>query len=291
MKTIKKITIKSSIQLCCAVLLALTSLASIAQNDPWQHHFLKMSDGANLHYVTMGQGTPVILLHGAGGSGEGNWMRNGIGPALAQSNWVIALDQRGHAYTDEGGRGKMTQDVLELMNHLGIEKAHIGGFSMGGAVTGALLASNPEKFITAHFGGSGLRETEEWSENLPSEPEGEDVLSAQARADYQAAQANRAETMAEMNKLFDPMRAAAKQAAEVLPGESELDLWAVDFPILNIIGEYDRPFGRSHRFYREAKDYRRVILPGKDHLGSVMAGSMPQRYIDVMVEFIRANNP
>jgi len=152
--------------LAVALFLAGTSLAHA--EDPWTHHFLKMSDGAKLHYVEMGQGTPVILLHGAGGSGEGNWMRNGIGPALAKTNRLIAPDQRGHAYTDAGDRSKMAQDVLELMNHLGIEKAHIGGFSMGGGVTARLLATNPERFITAHFGGSGVRETAEWSGKLES---------------------------------------------------------------------------------------------------------------------------
>lgn len=276
---------------CLAAMLALALSCSALAEDPWDHHFVKMSDGANLHYVTMGEGTPVILLHGAGGSGEGNWMRNGIGPALAETNWVIAPDQRGHAYTDEGDRSRFTQDVLELMNHLGIEKAHIGGFSMGGAVTGALLASNPEKFITAHFGGSGLREVEEWAENMPPDPEGTDELGQQARADYQAAQAKREETMAEMNKIFDPMRENAEQVEEVKPGERDLDLPAIDFPILVVVGEYDRPLSRTHRFYREAKDFRRVILPGKDHLGSVMAGSIPQKYIDVMVEFITMHNP
>ena len=281
-------TIKKSL---AALVVLCFSLSAFAEGDPWKHHFVKMSDGANLHYVTMGEGTPVILLHGAGGSGEGNWMRNGIGPALAKTNLVIALDQRGHAYTDGGDRGKMAQDVLELMNHLGIEKAHIGGFSMGGGVAGRILATNPEKFIAASFGGSGLRETAEWTDKLPPDPEGTDVLSAQARADYQAASAKRDQTMAEMNKVFDPMRAKAKQAAEVKPADRELDLGAVDFPILAIVGEFDRPLSRTHRFYREAKDFRRVILPGKDHLGSVMAGSIPQRYIDVMVEFITQNNP
>jgi pimeloyl-ACP methyl ester carboxylesterase len=266
-------------------------LLAFAEGDPWKHHFVKMSDGANLHYVTMGQGTPIILLHGAGGSGEGNWMRNGIGPALAKTNLVIALDQRGHAYTDAGELGKMTQDVLELMNHLGIEKAHIGGFSMGGAVTAGLLATNPEKFITASFGGSGIRETEEWTDKMPTDPEGTDAQGAQARADYQAASANRDQTMAEMNKVFDPMRKQAKQAKEVKPADRELDLAAVDFPILVIVGEFDRPLTRTHRLYREARDFRRVILPGKDHLGSVMAGSIPQKYIDTMVEFITQNNP
>lgn len=272
------------------LLVGAIATAAIAK-DPWSHHFVKMSDGANLHYVEMGKGTPVILLHGAGGSGEGNWMRNGIGPALAKTNRVIALDQRGHAYTDAGDRSKMTQDVLELMNHLGIEKAHIGGFSMGGGVTARLLATNPEKFISAHFGGSGVRETEEWSERIPPDPEGTDVQSAEARAAYQAARAKRDETMAEMNKIFDPMRAKAKQVEEVKPADRQLDLAAIDFPILVVVGEYDRPLSRTHRLYREARDFRRVILPGKDHLGSVMAGSIPQKYIETMVEFITLHNP
>lgn len=275
-------------------IIAGTFLGTVAwaePDDPWSHHFLKMSDGALMHYVEMGQGTPVILLHGAGGSGEGNWFKNGIGAALAKTNRVIALDQRGHAYSDDGERGKMVQDVLELMNHLGIEKAHIGGFSMGGGVTARLLATNSEKFLSVHFGGSGVRETEEFANMIPSDPEGEDPLSAKARRAYYAARESRDATREKMNRIFDPMRAKAPQAEEVLPGDGELDLGALDVPILAVVGEFDRPLSRTHRLWREAKDFRLVVLEERDHLGSVLYGTMPQKYIDVMVEFITANNP
>jgi pimeloyl-ACP methyl ester carboxylesterase len=280
---------KRTVVIAASLLIAAAAEAQL--DDPWSHHFIRMSDGAVMHYVEMGEGTPVILLHGAGGSGEGNWFRNGIGPALAETNRVIALDQRGHAWSDDGDRSKMVQDVLELMNQLGFEQAHIGGFSMGGAVTAALLASNPEKFLSVHFGGSGVTETPEFRDSIPPDPEGEDVLAAQATRIYQQAGADREAIRDEMSELFAPMRAAAPRAAEVVPGERALDLGALDVPILVVIGEYDRPLSRSHRLWREAKDFRLVVLEGRNHLGSVLYGTMPQKYIDVMVEFITANNP
>src|SRR5687768_18167626 len=111
--------------------------------DPWTHHYYTVSDGTKLHYAEMGKGTPVILIHGAGGSAVGNWFRNGIAPALAKTNRVIGIDMRGHALSEAGppgGRQYMARDVLEFMQQQKIEKAHIGGYSMGGGVTLSLLA-------------------------------------------------------------------------------------------------------------------------------------------------------
>ena len=51
--------------------------------EAWTHHTFATSDGTKLHYVEMGQGAPVILIHGAGGSAVGNWFANGIAPRLA----------------------------------------------------------------------------------------------------------------------------------------------------------------------------------------------------------------
>src|SRR5262245_54563735 len=58
-------------------------------NRGWTEHFAILKDGTKLHYVEMGKGTPVILIHGAGGSAIGNWFVNGIAPALAKTNRVI----------------------------------------------------------------------------------------------------------------------------------------------------------------------------------------------------------
>ena len=119
-----------------------------------------------IHYLTLGDdGTPVVLIHGYTGSAEGNWFLNGVGQALAKNHRVIAIDCRGHGQSDkphdaEKYGPQMAVDVIELMDHLGIKQAHIHGYSMGGFITSRLMATNPDRFITAAFGGSGVGETD-----------------------------------------------------------------------------------------------------------------------------------
>jgi pimeloyl-ACP methyl ester carboxylesterase len=266
-----------------------------------------VSDGTKLHYVEMGKGTPVILIHGAGGSAVGNWFNNGIAPALAPTNRVIGIDMRGHALSEAGppnGRANMAKDVLEFMAQQGIEKAHIGGYSMGGGVTLGILATNPEKFISANFGGSGIGEVGEWRDKIPPDKEGQDPEAAKAQALYRGARAARGEEIgnnaADIARRFGAgegrsaedmqafRQAAERRRAAMLEG---IDLTAIRFPVLAINGEFDRPRAKTHRMWRELPNFTNVVLPGKGHLSAVMAGLIPQQYIDSMVHFIRSNEP
>src|SRR5262245_59313673 len=191
----------------------LIATGSALAKDPWTDHYYTVSDGTKLHYVEMGKGTPVILIHGAGGSAVGNWFANGIAPAIADTNRVIGIDMRGHALSEAGppdGRGKMAQDVLEFMQQQKIEKAHIGGYSMGGGITLSLLTTNPEKFITAHFGGSGIGEVAEWRDKVPKDKEGEAPQEQKARAEYQRIQAER--SAARGTEIGNNARARGNQA-------------------------------------------------------------------------------
>jgi len=281
---------------------------------PWTHHYYTVQDGTKLHYVEMGKGTPVILIHGAGGSAVGNWFANGIAPALAKTNRVIGIDMRGHSLSEAGppeGRVNMAADVLEFMRQQGIKKAHIGGFSMGGFVTGQLMATNPEVFITAHFGGSGVMETEEWADKLPPEPKtGRSPEDEKASAEYAKIQAERGAMRGEeigndpaalrrgrgesneesRTEMLERLRARRTEggAARMRPN---IDLSKVDFPVLAVNGEYDRPLAKSHRLWRELNNFTNVVLPGKGHLSAVMVGFCPQEYIDAMVQHITFNNP
>jgi pimeloyl-ACP methyl ester carboxylesterase len=159
----------------------------------WQDKFWTHPDGTRFHYLEMGTGTPVILIHGSGGTAA-NWMANGLGPSLAKTNRVIAIDMRGHGQTvgPDGKRQRRTPnmdlDVLAFMDAMKIQRAHIGGFSMGGSITSQLMARAPERFITAHFGGSGVREAEgsEFAKMIPPDPQGTAPLDAEARKLYQA---------------------------------------------------------------------------------------------------------
>lgn len=282
-----------------------------SEKKPWTDHYYTVSDGTKLHYVEMGKGTPVILIHGAGGSAVGNWFSNGIAPALADTNRVIGIDMRGHALSEDGppgGRTKMAQDVLEFMEQQGIEKAHIGGYSMGGGITLSLLLSNPEKFITAHFGGSGIGETEEWRAKVPADKEGQGSQEEKARAEYYRIQAERAQergTEVGNNPAdFRRMRERANQAsdeetqrarAEYMARRAKqleaLDLTEIKFPVLAVNGEYDRPMAKTHRMWRELDNFTNIVLPDCGHLSAVMEGFVPDAYVQGLAHFIKDNNP
>ena len=107
------------------LLTAVVSLAAVfggsAQAAP-KDAFFTASDGAKLHYLEEGRGTPVILLHGYTGSAQGNWYGPGIAQALAANHRVIAINARGHGMSDKPhdparyASDRMPSDVLELMD-------------------------------------------------------------------------------------------------------------------------------------------------------------------------------
>jgi pimeloyl-ACP methyl ester carboxylesterase len=270
----------------------------------WVDHDFTTSDGTRLHYVEMGQGTPVILIHGAGGSAVGNWFANGIAPRLAKANRVIGIDMRAHGLSEAGppeGRSKMAADVIEFMDAQKIRTAHIAGYSMGGGVTLTLLVEHPERFITAGFHGSGVGETSEWRDRAPADKDGIDPEAAQARAAYQAAGAARgqeignyatARTPAAQAPSDEQQRARAEEMAKRRQALLErLDLSRIKFPVMAINGEFDRPLAKTHRLWRELDDFTNLVLPGKGHLSAVMKDFIPAAYIEGMAAFIERNNP
>ena len=138
----------------------------------WTDHTWTSPDGTKFHYVEQGKGTPVILIHGLTSSAVGNWFNPGIAQKLAKTNRVIAIDMRGHGETGpspQDSNGTMIHDVVDFMDFLKIQKAHIGGYSMGGATTAGLLKVAPERFMTASVMGIGIKETPEWVGKGPTD--------------------------------------------------------------------------------------------------------------------------
>jgi pimeloyl-ACP methyl ester carboxylesterase len=253
-----------------------------------KHGDVVVSDGVRIHYMEAGEGVPVVLLHGYTSSSEGSWFADGIAEALARTNRVIGIDARGHGLSEkphdpakyDGDR--MPKDVVEVLDALGIKRAHIHGYSMGGGLVAHLMARDPERFITAGFGGSGVREADE-------------TLAARAKAmDPAGADPQQEESRAQL--LTRPGRddVALKAVTDgrlAKPGTAPpLDLTQIDFPVLAVNGEFDAPYSKTVRMQRELKKFRSVILPGKAHNTAIMAGYIPQLYIDTMVEFITSNN-
>jgi hypothetical protein len=173
-----------------------------------------------------------------------------------------------------------------------IQRAHIGGFSMGGSITAQLLARAPERFITAHFGGSGVREEpdSEFAKSTPPDPKGTAPLDAEARKLYQARQAAEAAKAGVSNNPDDESNVSSQPVPAAVP-RPPLDLKTITFPILAVVGEFDQPYTRTHRLWREAPNFQRVILRNRGHLSSYMAGLCPEVYRDALTTFIVSHNP
>lgn len=142
-----------------AVVLLMAGMSSLAIGQALQDQFFD-SNGVRIRYVEQGTGEPVVLVHGLTASVEANWVAPKVFEELAKNYRVIAMDCRGHGKSEKPHDAKqygqeMAFDVVRLLDHLKIQKAHIVGYSMGSMITLKLLTMKPERFLTATLGGHG----------------------------------------------------------------------------------------------------------------------------------------
>jgi pimeloyl-ACP methyl ester carboxylesterase len=132
---------------------------AIGQDEPKDAFF--DSAGVKIHYVTFGEGEPVVLIHGFTGNARFHWAApNGPMMKLGERYRVIAIDNRGHGLSDkphdpEAYGAKMAEDVVRLLDHLDIRKAHLVGYSMGGFITMKVVTTYPGRVLSAVVGGAG----------------------------------------------------------------------------------------------------------------------------------------
>jgi pimeloyl-ACP methyl ester carboxylesterase len=99
-----------------------------------------------MYFETHGSGRPLILLHGGLGSGE---MFGPILPALTERHQIIAPDLQGHGRTADIGRPIdirfMADDIAALIDHLGLDRPDVVGYSLGGGVALQTAVKHPAK--------------------------------------------------------------------------------------------------------------------------------------------------
>ena len=260
------------------------------------HQYFTTSDRVRVRYLSLGRsGSPVVLIHGFAGSAERYWFDTGIAGALAENHRVLAFDCRNHGQSAKPtpfGPGR-DEDVIELMDALSIERAHIHGYSMGGGTTARLLNIIPERMITASFGGFGFTEIDPyWIERVPADIEGIDPDAESADALYRLASARDngmdAETADRIDYNWRPP--ITPETIERVRQGLAVDLTQVWIPIMAINGEFDRPLQKTHRMWRELRNFTNVVLPGKSHLTAIMAEYIPPEYSRNLARFIEAND-
>lgn len=124
-------------------------------------------DGFDLAFIDCppesGKGDPVLLIHGFASTHIVNWVSPGWIKTLNEAGYrAIAFDNRGHGassksydtadYTPQ----KMASDAAALLEHLGISRAQVMGYSMGARISAFLALAEPDKVATLVFGGLGF---------------------------------------------------------------------------------------------------------------------------------------
>src|SRR3954469_2266020 len=132
-------------------------------------------DGAELAWHEMGQGRPVLLLHGLFSTAETNWIKFGHAALLAARGFrVIMADLRAHGDSAKPHDASayppdiLAEDGLALIAHLGLTDYDLGGYSLGGrtCVRTVIGGATPRRLIVSGMGLQGLLDTETRSEHF-----------------------------------------------------------------------------------------------------------------------------
>ena len=128
------------------------------------HHFAA-PDGVELAWHELGEGRPVVLLHGLFSDADTNWIRFGHAAEIAKRGFrVIMPDLRGHGASARPHAASayppdiLATDGLALIAHLGLEDYDLGGYSLGArtAVRMVVGGARPRRLIVAGMGLEGL---------------------------------------------------------------------------------------------------------------------------------------
>lgn len=131
-------------------------------------HQFTSPDGVALAWHEVGEGRPVLLLHGLFSDAETNWIRFGHAAEIAGRGFrVIMPDLRAHGHSAKPHDASayppdiLAKDQLALIAHLGLEDYDLGGYSLGArtAARMVILGARPRRLILSGMGLSGLLET------------------------------------------------------------------------------------------------------------------------------------
>ncbi len=240
------------------------------------------SDGVQIKYVTEGQGEPVILIHGFVANAQLNWIAPGVFGALAKDYRVIAPDLRGHGQSGkphgaENYGPQMAKDIINLMDHLKIEKAHIAGYSLGGFLTVYLTANYPDRIICSIPCGAGWSapgsEREALTDEIAKSLESGQGITPLIKALTPAGRPQPTqEQLDSMNKMLvtmnDPLAlAGAARGIKALAVPKE-KIAAITVPMRDIIGEID-PLKETVDALKGANPaVDVVVIAGGDHMNT-----------------------
>jgi pimeloyl-ACP methyl ester carboxylesterase len=259
------------------------------------------SGGVRIHYVEAGGGDPVLLVHGQTNSIQ-IWETAGIVDALAKDHRVIAFDLRGHGLSgkphepNQYGR-EMALDAVRLLDHLGMRRAHIVGYSLGAHLVSLLMTIAPDRFESATLVGAAGRfqwtaDDDRESEQQASEIEKFGISPTMMRGLAPANAQPTEERIRQQSEaaLADPSRdrfaMAALTRARHLQVITPQQVKAIAIPTLAVFGSLDPGLGSARELQKLRPSIRLVVVDGATHGGDRGILLRPE-FLTALREFLR----
>ena len=227
------------------------------------------NSGVNIHYHVEGEGPPLVLQHGVTNSLK-SWYAYGFVEELQKDYRLILVDARGHGRSSKPHDPKdydlklRVNDILAVMDDLGVEKAHYMGYSMGGRIGFGLVMHALDRFHSLIIGGMSAN-----TANSDTPPQDRIDLLRQGMAHYVAhAEAKEGPMDAgRRERLLDndpEALIAATTAPRGTDGLEEL-LPGLDIPCLLYCGEADGFFTGAKEAYQAIPNALFASFPGLNH--------------------------
>ena len=215
-------------------------------------------NGIRLFYAEIGQGSPVVVLHG--GLANSDYLGNQV-LALSGHHRVVVVDSRGHGRSTRNdqpfGYDLMTDDVVALLDRLNIQKADIVGWS-DGAIIGLDMAMRHPDRVGRIFAFGANTQTSGLKDGFDKNP----VFAAymmRARQEYAH--------LSPTPDQYDAFQEQIGKMWENQPNWTDAQLRTIRSPVLVVDGDHDEGIKREHTEYIAATipGARLLILPNVSH--------------------------
>ena len=228
------------------------------------------SDGVDIAYIVAGDGDPILLIHGFASNARTNWGDTSWIKFLTDNGFrVIALDCRGHGasaklYDPEAYSGPvMAEDARRLLDHLGVARADVMGYSMGARIAAFLALAHPDRVRSAIFAGlganmiRGIGDPRPIAAALLADDPGS-IADPNARAFRRFADQTRSDRAA--------LAACILASRDRIPGH---ELAALTMPVLVAVGTEDTIAGPAKPLADVIPKGEALDIPGRDHMKAV----------------------
>jgi pimeloyl-ACP methyl ester carboxylesterase len=226
-----------------------------------------VSSNVRLAYEVHGEGRPVLLVHGFASSGKVNWIDTGWVETLTAAGYrAITLDNRGHGASDKPHDpelyypSQMADDAVALLDHLGIERLAVIGYSMGARISAFMAYAHPERIVSAVFGGMGMN-------LINGLTDGNDIIAGLLAPSLDGL----THPTARQFRIFADHTGSDRTALAACMETSRqpmprADVRRIEVPVLVAVGEADEMAGKPEALAELLPHGEAIVIPKRDHM-------------------------